>query len=154
MPRVATADQQWLPLALFRFFLLFGRQQWADSHQLYHNPASPFVANFIGEGVLICGQADGSDWADSPLGPLRVANPRGYSGPVRLLLRPDDVRLSEQGQIEAEVSKRAFRGAEYLYSLRLASGETLLSLMPSHHRIEIGSPCRLQLCQEPLPLFP
>jgi iron(III) transport system ATP-binding protein len=36
------------------------------------------------------------------------------------------------------VCQRAFRGAEFLYTLRLASGVQLLSLVPSHHDHAVG----------------
>ncbi len=129
-------------------------EQWAEGYQLYHAPATPFIANFIGEGVLLTGQADGSDRVSTPVGPVRIAPEQKPQGPVHLLLRPDDVRLDQQGTIPAQVTKRAFRGAEYLYTLQLSSGEQLLSLMPSHCRVEVGTQCHLQLCQEPVPVFP
>ncbi len=34
--------------------------------------------------------------------------------------------------------QRAFRGAEFLYTLKLASGVQLLSLVPSHHDHAVG----------------
>ena len=34
--------------------------------------------------------------------------------------------------------RKAFRGAQFLYTLRLDGGETLLALVPSHHDHAIG----------------
>ncbi|MDB5849747.1 MAG: afuC, partial [Rhodoferax sp.] len=34
--------------------------------------------------------------------------------------------------------RKAFRGSEFLYTLRLASGETVLAHVPSHHDHQIG----------------
>ena len=39
----------------------------------------------------------------------------------------------------ALVVGRVFRGANYLYRLQLADGQTVLSLVASHHNHEIGS---------------
>jgi len=36
------------------------------------------------------------------------------------------------------VADRTFRGAEYLYTLELADGSRLLSLVPSHHSHALG----------------
>ncbi len=58
--------------------------------------------------------------------------------PVALLLRPDDVQHDDDAVLKAEVVKKAFRGAEFLYTLRLASGEKLLAHVPSHHDHQIG----------------
>ena len=38
----------------------------------------------------------------------------------------------------AEVRNKAFRGADIMYTLRLASGTEVLSLVPSHHNHAIG----------------
>jgi len=34
--------------------------------------------------------------------------------------------------------RKAFRGSEFLYTLRLASGQTVLAHVPSHHDHKIG----------------
>ena len=34
--------------------------------------------------------------------------------------------------------RKAFRGSEFLYTLRLATGETLLAHVPSHHDHKVG----------------
>jgi iron(III) transport system ATP-binding protein len=57
---------------------------------------------------------------------------------VDLLLRPDDVIHDDASTLRAEVCQRAFRGAEFLYTLKLASGVQLLSLVPSHHDHAVG----------------
>ena len=40
---------------------------------------------------------------------------------------------------------RAFRGAEFLYTLRLDSGAEVLSLVPSHHNHAIGERIGIRL---------
>jgi iron(III) transport system ATP-binding protein len=57
---------------------------------------------------------------------------------VDLLLRPDDVIHDDASPLRAEVCQRAFRGAEFLYTLKLPSGMQLLSLVPSHHDHAVG----------------
>jgi iron(III) transport system ATP-binding protein len=57
---------------------------------------------------------------------------------VDLLLRPDDVIHDDASAFKAEVCQRAFRGAEFLYTLKLPSGARLLSLVPSHHNHAVG----------------
>ncbi len=55
-----------------------------------------------------------------------------------MLLRPDDVVHDDASPLRAEVARKAFRGAQFLYTLRLPSGATLLALVPSHHDHAIG----------------
>jgi len=40
--------------------------------------------------------------------------------------------------VRARIERKAFRGAEFLYTLRLASGEPLVAHVPSHHDHEPG----------------
>ena len=55
-----------------------------------------------------------------------------------MLLRPDDVVHDDASPLKAQVVRKAFRGAQFLYTLRLDGGETLLALVPSHHDHAIG----------------
>nr|WP_306477608.1 TOBE domain-containing protein [Methyloversatilis sp.] len=57
---------------------------------------------------------------------------------VDVLLRPDDLVHDDEALLRAEVLAKSFRGAEFLYTLRLASGRRVLSLVPSHHNHAIG----------------
>ncbi|MGQ0697995.1 MAG: ABC transporter ATP-binding protein [Panacagrimonas sp.] len=115
--------------------------QWDSAYNLYHRPADRFVADFIGEGRLMPGlrRADGS--VEIELGVLPARNGPLHSGTVDVLLRPDDVMHDDSSPITAAVMARAFRGAEFLYTLRLDSGREVLSLVPSHHDHAIG--CRI-----------
>jgi len=120
--------------------------QWDDAYSLYHRPATRFVADFIGHGVFVparivpCG--DGAR-LDTPLGPLEHLTdcplPGAYpQGRCDLLLRADDIVHDDGAPVQARIVRKAFRGSEFLYTLRLASGETLLAHVPSHHNHRVG----------------
>jgi iron(III) transport system ATP-binding protein len=64
---------------------------------------------------------------------------------VDVLLRPDDIVHDDASPVQAEVLHKAFRGAEILYTLRLPSGGTALSLVPSHHNHAIGEKIGIRL---------
>ncbi len=61
------------------------------------------------------------------------ATARKLGEPVSVLLRPDDIVHDDASEVTAQVISKAFRGAEFLYTLKLDSGEAVLSLVPSHH---------------------
>jgi iron(III) transport system ATP-binding protein len=120
--------------------------QWDDAYTLYHRPASRFVAGFIGHGVFmpaslreenhqvevhtVLGKLN--DVAECPL-------PCAFSkGECDVLLRADDIVHDDEAPVKAEIVRKAFRGSEFLYTLRLASGETVLAHVPSHHDHRIG----------------
>jgi iron(III) transport system ATP-binding protein len=62
-----------------------------------------------------------------------------------VLLRPDDLIHDDAATLQAEVVAKAFRGAEFLYTLRLPSGARVLSLVPSHHNHAIGERIGIRL---------
>ena len=121
--------------------------QWADAYTLYHRPATRFVADFIGHGVfapVTVTRGDNGLRVETPLGPVngsaaaQAAASLESGGPLDLLLRADDVVHDDAAPIKAEVLRKAFRGSEFLYTLRLASGEVVLAHVPSHHDHRIG----------------
>ena len=129
-------------------------QQWSSAYQLYHEPANRFVANFVGQGAFLPGVVSGGGNVRLELGVVRSAAPvrcteHGDICPsgcqVDVLLRPDDVVHDDSSPVTAEVIAKAFRGAEFLYTLRLSSGSTVLSLVPSHHDHAIGERIGIRL---------
>ena len=122
-------------------------EQWAAPYDLYHRPATRFVADFVGQGAFLPGTllADGS--VEVELGRLASHLPAGSATGDRLqvLLRPDDLVHDDNAALSAEVVAKAFRGAEFLYTLRLPSGAQVLSLVPSHHNHAIGERIGLRL---------
>jgi iron(III) transport system ATP-binding protein len=116
-------------------------EQWGTAHQLYHRPASRFVADFIGQGVLMPGRLTGPGEIKLELGTLRSREPLevpANGAEVDVLIRPDDIVHDDDSPLRAQVLHKAFRGAEILYTLRLSSGGKVLSLVPSHHDHGLG----------------
>jgi iron(III) transport system ATP-binding protein len=116
-------------------------EQWDTALNIYHRPASPFVAEFIGEGVLIKGTVVSDGTVSTALGNLSGAfnTHCGNGCAVELLIRPDDVLHSDDSPVKAKVISKTFRGDSILYNLELAGGERVLSLASSHHDHPIGS---------------
>jgi iron(III) transport system ATP-binding protein len=131
-------------------------EQWDNAYNLYHRPATRFVADFVGEGVLIDAKASGDDAIDTVMGQLRHCPgceiQEGQS--ISLLLRPDDVLHDDASAMKAEVVKKTFRGAEFLYTLRLPDGNQILSLVPSHHNHAIGERIGIKLDVDHVVAFP
>ena len=120
--------------------------QWDDAYHLYHRPASRFVAEFIGHGVFIEGIRSlnqGHIQVQTVLGDLidtdLVANQTGEGAQAcDVLLRADDIVHDDVALVKAEILRKAFRGSEFLYTLRLQSGETVMAHVPSHHDHTVG----------------
>ncbi len=120
--------------------------QWDDAYTLYHRPATRFVAQFIGHGVFTPAQIVACDHgpcvhtalgelADLAECPLPLAYP---DGKCDVLLRADDIVHDDASPVKAQIERKAFRGSEFLLTLRLASGERVMAHVPSHHDHEVG----------------
>ncbi len=122
-------------------------EQWDTPYNLYHRPATRHVADFVGQGVFLPGRVLGAATVAIELGTLGCRLPREAAGDetVDILLRPDDIVHDDRAETRAEVVAKAFRGAEFLYTLRLASGARVLSLVPSHHDHAIGERIGIRL---------
>ena len=122
-------------------------EQWGSPYDLYHEPNSRFVADFIGKGVFIQGKVINEHLIRSELGDLsvdvRLSPPAGTK--LDILFRPDDVLHDDDSPMQAKVIHKAFRGAYILYTLELGSGQKLLSYVPSHHNHAINSHIGIRL---------
>ena len=121
--------------------------QWAPGFELYHRPATPFVASFVGEGKFLPARVLAGGRVTTALGELPVQGELPYpvGSAVRVLLRPDDLVPSDgEDGIDSIVSAVAFRGAESLHMLRLADGTTLSALFPSHQQRAPGERVRVR----------
>ena len=118
-------------------------QQWDAPYNLYHRPANRFVADFVGQGVFLPAQALDGHQLQIELGTLQ-GDAHGLQQ-LEVLLRPDDVVHDDAAPTQAEVVHKAFRGAEILYTLRLASGRKVLALVPSHHNHALGEKIGIRL---------
>ena len=121
-------------------------QQWASPYELYHQPASRYVADFIGQGVFVAGVASGPQSITLELGEYCCTqHPFTPGEAVDVLLRPDDVVHDDASAVTAAVVAKVFRGSEFLYTLRLASGQQVLAQVPSHHNHAIGEAIGIRL---------
>ena len=123
--------------------------QWDDAYTLYHRPATRFVAQFIGHGVFAPAQIVATTLGQpgarvrTPLGdlddvagcPLPDAFPNGECD---VLLRADDIVHDDASPVRALIERKAFRGSEFLLTLRLEGGQRVMAHVPSHHDHQVG----------------
>ncbi len=139
-------------------------QQWDTPYNLYHEPLNRFVADFVGQGTLVPGEVINDHQVRIELGILEGHMPvdcavdgcgtclRDCS--VDVLLRPDDIIHDDGSPLRAEVENKAFRGADFLYTLKLPSGQRALSLVPSHHDHAVGEKIGIRLAADHVVAFP
>ena len=129
--------------------------QWDTPFNLYHNPAERFVADFIGQGRFIDAILDTPDSLRTEFGIIQAD--RAFLWPpgtrVELLLRPDDILHDEAASLRGRISKKAFKGAEPLYTINMPDGTELLSLFPSHLDFSLGDDVGLRIAADHVVAF-
>ena len=137
-------------------------EQWDTPYNLYHRPATRFVADFIGHGTFVPGAVVREDQVEIELGTLNGHVPPacrvgcdacGQGCKVDVLLRPDDIVHDEASSTKAEVLQKAFRGADILYTLKLDSGRKVMALVASHHNHAIGERIGIRLSVDHIVAF-
>jgi iron(III) transport system ATP-binding protein len=133
-----------------------GRIQQQDSgYNLYHRPVNRFVADFIGQGVIIPATVENEHSVRTELGCINGEVPPGSEkgSQVDVLIRPDDVVHDDSSSDTAIVVEKSFRGADFLYFLRMDSGIEVLCLAPSHHNHKINERIGIRLNVDHLVIF-
>jgi len=60
----------------------------------------------------------------------------------------------DTSRLTAEVVRKVFRGGDFIYTLKLASGREILALVPSHHDHAIGEKIGIRLDADHVITFP
>ena len=130
--------------------------QQGSGYDLYHKPTNRFVADFIGQGVIIPATVENPTTVKTDLGVIqgnsRIEAETGAM--VDILIRPDDVIHDDESEDSAIVVEKAFRGADFLYFLRMDSGIEVMCLAPSHHNHKINERIGIRLNVDHLVIFP
>ena len=125
-----------------------GRVQQTDSaYNLYHNPKNRFVAEFIGEGSIFSGIVVSKNKIETALGIIEGILPESVKlmADVEVLIRPENVVLSDKGEIQAVIQACYFRGSGFLYNLKTINGHELFSLIPGKDKLSLEQVVGLRL---------
>ncbi len=111
-------------------------EQIGTPSDVYEEPATTYVADFLGISNLMEARADGGDWggrAKVRLGEFELLAERGDTdarGEVKITIRPERVRIEEQGatgenRVPAMVERVVYVGSIMQIIVHLAPGQTL-----------------------------
>ena len=111
--------------------------QMGTPQEIYYSPASEFVADFIGEANFLKVQVDGveSDVVNVNLNGVRfpVKRPAGAVAKGEehtLMLRPEGIRVSDNGILPCKVVLSCFMGSYQNYHVMV--GDTLVRITDNH----------------------
>jgi iron(III) transport system ATP-binding protein len=121
-----------------------GRLEQLDApEEVYHYPATRFVAEFVGAADFLPGRVTLAG-IETELGLFENADGVAVGTAVHVMIRPDDVSFTQDPNGKATIVHRHFRGSENLYSIRLASGLPVHSSQPSTAVIPNGTKVTLK----------
>ncbi len=114
-------------------------EQVAPAREVYQDPATEFVARFVGEANILPGQMyKGYAYAGS-LAIRMVGNGvRGDGNPVRVILRPEDISIrgagiENAGEARAVVESASFLGSHLRVELATEEGYALTATLLRSH---------------------
>ncbi len=138
-------------------------EQLGPAEELYHQPASEFVATFLGraggvagtlegleDDLAVCRLAGGIVWRALNTGKMV----HGAGASLRLLARPEALRFTasaDSGAIHGTVGDRRFAGSFYVYTVEVEGGE--LEVQESEGVVQPGAQVSLIPRSAPTGLF-
>jgi iron(III) transport system ATP-binding protein len=128
-------------------------RQAGTAEEVYRHPADAEVGRLLGDADLLPGRAEHGEIV-TEAGRLRPAVAPEVSGPVSVLLRPDNLRLTARADARAEVVERTFLGGEIRCTVRMASGVMVRCRAPASSGLDVGTRVSIVPTGEPVAWFP
>lgn len=122
-------------------------EQFDTPYEVYHQPTTRFVADFIGQGYFIPGTVLTKTQINTDLGVLDLpeATTLNLEANVDLLVRPDDVLHDDESPFMGTITQKQFKGTFFQYQVELANGRKLLCIASSHHNHALGQSIGIRL---------
>jgi iron(III) transport system ATP-binding protein len=127
-------------------------EQFDTPEMMYHMPATPFVADFVGQADFIPGTIS-QGMVHTELGEFPDTIECTDGTAVVVMIRPDDIHLVPTEGARARVLSRQFRGSENLYAVSLPSGQIVHSSQGSTSVYQVGTMVELRVLATHTVLF-
>jgi iron(III) transport system ATP-binding protein len=130
-----------------------GRLEQFDTPEMtYHMPATPFVADFVGQADFIPGTVS-QGMVHTELGEFPDTIECKDGTAVVVMIRPDDIHLVPTKGAQARVLSRQFHGSENLYTVSLPSGQIVHSSQGSTSIYQAGTTVEIRVLATHTVLF-
>ncbi len=130
-------------------------EQIGTPEEIYSQPASRFVAEFVTQANFLLAKRRGKLWT-TEIGDLEipVSNiPQGFDT-AELMLRQEDLILTPDENSVVVVKERQFLGREYCYCLETASGKRLHARTTANISVTVGTKVNLSVASGEARIFP
>jgi len=127
-------------------------EQFDTPEMMYHMPATPFVADFVGQADFIPGTVS-QGMVHTELGEFPDTIECKDGTAVVVMIRPDDIHLIPTEGARSRVLSRQFHGSENLYTVSLPSGQIVHSSQGSTSVYQAGTTVELRVLATHTVLF-
>jgi iron(III) transport system ATP-binding protein len=127
-------------------------EQFDTPEMMYHMPATPFVADFVGQADFIPGTVS-QGMVHTELGEFPDTIECADGTNVVVMIRPDDIHLVPTEGARSRVLSRQFHGSENLYTVSLPSGQIVHSSQGSTSVYQAGTTVELRVLATHTVLF-
>jgi iron(III) transport system ATP-binding protein len=137
-------------------------EQWGTPEEIYLEPASRFVAEFVTQANFIPAKRRGKVW-ETELGCFTIHseqimtpsedNPEDFEQ-VELMVRQEDFIITPDHQGTAVIRDRQFLGREHHYSLQVPSGRELIARTRMGKALPVGMQVKVSVAEDAVRVFP
>lgn len=137
-------------------------EQFGTPEDIYSEPASRFVAEFVTQANFLPARRRGKVW-QTEVGDFELTNHNVFRGEVgsldefdtvELMVRQEDLMLKPDDEGSVVIRDRQFLGREFRYCLRTESGEELIARTTPRVALPIGIKVQVFVAQDCLRVFP
>lgn len=129
-------------------------EQLGTPEEVYHHPASRFVAEFVTQANFIAARRQGKLW-QTEVGNFKLLPDEWIeSESGDLMVRQEDLLLAADPEAAVVIRDRHFLGREYCYCLSTPSGRELHARTTTAVNLPIGTRVQLSVPEQALRLFP
>jgi iron(III) transport system ATP-binding protein len=130
-------------------------EQVGTPEEIYREPASRFVAEFVTQANFIAAHRRGKRW-ETEVGcfepPFDFTQTQVATG--ELMIRQEDLILQPDHEATVWIRDRQFLGREYCYRLVTASGQELRARTSLRTALSVGTRVQLSVANQALRVFP
>jgi iron(III) transport system ATP-binding protein len=137
-------------------------EQWGTPEEIYLEPASRFVAEFVTQANFIPAKRRGKVW-ETELGCFAIHSKQivtpsednsNHFDHVELMVRQEDFIIKPDHQGTAVIRDRQFLGREHHYSLQVPSGRELIARTRTRTALPVGIHVKVSIAEDAVRVFP
>ncbi len=124
-------------------------QQIGTPQEIYSKPSNIFVANFVGKVDFIKGKVQEEDIILNDSNNQKLPNKDSHTGNVIVAVRPENIALAEDGELQGEVFSKFYLGDCNDLRVKIGSGNILrvLARASTYNTLDIGEKVKLKVLE-------